>query len=92
MKKILVVLIAACAFSATTAAFAETQNNMGKNECILASKSCKDQVDSIQQKIHKIDAEIKKGKKVYSADDLKKLHAKLLEAKQIIIDLEKPGR
>lgn len=91
MKKILVALIAACAFSATTAAFAETPKNPAKNECILAAKNCKDQVDSIQQRIHKIDAEIKKGTRVYSANDLKKLHAKLLEAKQILIELDKPG-
>ena len=53
-------------------AFAQT-----KDECLLASKNCKDQVDSIQQKIKRLNVEIKKGKKVYTADELKVLHAKL---------------
>ena len=49
------------------------------------------EVDSIQQKLKKINTEIKKGKKVYSAEELKKLDQKLKEANEILNSLEKPG-
>jgi septal ring factor EnvC (AmiA/AmiB activator) len=55
------------------------------------SNGCKDQVDSIQQRIKRLDNELRKGQKVYSADDLKKLQQKLKEANDILNDLEKPG-
>lgn len=91
MKKILITVLAAFALSATSVAFAADVNNGGKDECLLASKGCKDQVDSIQQRIKKINTEIKKGKKVYSADELKKLQQKLKEAEEILNSLEKSG-
>ncbi|MBW4056369.1 MAG: hypothetical protein HIU83_13400 [Proteobacteria bacterium] len=93
MKKILLALLTVVAMTATSMAFAANAPvNSGKDECLLASKGCKDQVDSIQQKIKKLNTEIKKGKKVYSAEDLKKLQQKLKEADDILNSLEKPGR
>ena len=62
-----------------------------KDECLLISKNCKNEVDSIQQKIAKLQGEINKGGKVYTADELKKLHEKLKEANDILDDLNKPG-
>lgn len=91
MKKILIAVLATFALSATTMAFAADGNSQ-KDECLLASKGCKDQVDSIQQKIRKINNEIKKGKRVYSAEELKKLQQKLKEADDILNNLERPGR
>lgn len=91
MKRILIVVLAAFALSAATMAFSDETQTNEKNECILAAKSCKEEVDSIQQKIKKIRAEIKKGKKVYSAEELKRLEQKLKEANEIIDDLLKPG-
>ncbi len=91
MKKVLIAVLPAFALPATTAAFAADVNRAEKNECLLATKGCKDQVDSIQQRIKKLNTEIKKGKKVYSAEDLKKLQQKLKEADDILKDLEKPG-
>lgn len=91
MKKVLIAVLTAFALSATTMAFAADTSNGQKDECLLASKGCKDQVDSIQQRIKKLNTEIKKGKKVYSADELKKLQQKLKEADDILKDLEKPG-
>jgi archaellum component FlaC len=90
MKKVLITVLAAFALSATSMAFAADVNNE-KDECLLVSKGCKDQVDSIQQRIKRINAEIKKGKKVYSAQDLKKLQQKLKETEEILNNLEKPG-
>jgi DNA mismatch repair ATPase MutS len=71
-------------------AFAQDAQKDQKNECLLIAKGCKDEVDSIQQKIKKIRAEIKKGTKVYTPEELKQLDQKLKEANDIIIQLEKP--
>jgi len=91
MKKVLIAVLTAFALSATSMAFADEVKKNEKNECLLAAKGCKDEVDSIQQKLKKINAEIKKGKQVYSADELKKLDQKLKEANEILNSLEKPG-
>lgn len=88
MKKVLIAVLTAFALSATSMAFA---TDSAKDECLLISKGCANEVDSIQKKIKKIDAEIKKGKKVYSAEELKKLEQKLKEANEILKGLEKPG-
>jgi len=61
-----------------------------KDQCLLASKGCKDQVDSIQVKIKKLQKEIKKGNKVYSTDEVKKLNDKLKEAETLLDNLLKP--
>jgi uncharacterized protein YlxW (UPF0749 family) len=70
--------------------FAADMTKEKKDECLLASKECKGEVDSIQKKIKKLDAEIKKGKKVYSAEELKKLEMKLEEANKMLDTLLAP--
>jgi len=93
MKKILITLLTVVALSATSIAFAADAPVAGnKDECLLASKNCMNEVDSIQQRMKKINSEIKKGKKVYSAEELKKLEQKLKEADEILKSLEKPGK
>jgi peptidoglycan hydrolase CwlO-like protein len=93
MKKILIAILTVAALSATSMAFAADAPVAGsKDECLLASKNCMNEVDSIQQRMKKINTEIKKGKKVYSAEELKKLDQKLKEADEILKSLEKPGR
>lgn len=91
MKKIVFAVSTLLALTAATASFAQETANAGKDECLLMSNGCKDQVDSIQQRIKRLDNELRKGQKVYSADDLKKLQQKLKEANDILNDLEKPG-
>ncbi len=92
MKKILIAILTVAALSATSVAFAVDAPVAGsKDECLLASKNCMHEVDSIQQKMKKIDAEIKKGTKVYSAEELKKLELKLKEVNEILKSLNKPG-
>jgi len=91
MRRVLTALVTAFALSAATASFAQDTAPNAKDECLLIAKGCKDQVDSIHQKIKRINSEIKKGKKVYSAEDLKKLEQKLKEANEILKSLEKPG-
>jgi translation initiation factor 2B subunit (eIF-2B alpha/beta/delta family) len=63
-----------------------------KDECLLASKHCKGEVDSIQQKMKKLDTEIKKGTKVYTVEELKTLQRKLKEVNDQMDSLMKPGR
>jgi TolA-binding protein len=92
MKKILISILTAAALSATSMAFAADAPAGSKDECLLVSKNCMNEVDSIQQRMKKLNAEIKKGKKVYSADELKKLEQKLKEADEILKSLEKPGK
>ena len=83
MKKIAVILLASFAMAATVPAFAQMTKEE-KDQCLLASKNCATEVDSLQKKIKKLQAEIKKGKKVYSADELKKLNDKLKEAEDMV--------
>lgn len=89
MRKIVVLMLAAFLTSVSVPVFAEEMKNT-KDECILASKSCKTEVDTIQQKIKKLQNEIKKGKKVYSVDEIKKLNAKLKEAEDMLDNMLKP--
>ncbi|MBU5614103.1 hypothetical protein [Geomonas azotofigens] len=89
MKRIALVVMAG--FLALGSVPAYAADTGGKDECLLISKDCKNEVDSIQQKIAKLQAEINKGGRVYTADELKKLHEKLKEANDILEDLNKPG-
>ena len=83
MKKVAVMVMAAFMMSAAMPAFAEMTKEE-KDQCLLASKSCMTEVNSLQQKMKKLNAEIKKGKKVYSVEELKKLQDKLKEAEEIL--------
>ena len=83
MKKVAVMVMAAFMMSAAMPAFAQMTKEE-KDQCLLASKGCMGEVSSIQQKMRKLNTEIKKGKKVYSAEELKKLQDKLKEAEAIL--------
>jgi len=91
MKKIAVMLMAAFMMSATMPVLAADMTKEEKDQCLLASKNCATEVDSLQKKIKKLNAEIKKGKKVYSADEIKKLQQKLDEANALLDDILKGG-
>ncbi len=84
MKKIAVMIMAAFVMSATVPVFAAEMTKEEKDQCLLASKGCTTEVDSIQKKIKKLNGEIKKGKKVYSAEEIKKLQQKLDEAEKLL--------
>ncbi len=84
MRKTAVMILAAFMMSATVPVFAAEMTKEEKDQCLLASKGCKDEVDSIQKKIKKLQAEIKKGTKVYTPDEIKKLNDKLKEADDML--------
>lgn len=84
MGKITVMVASAFLFATAVPAVAAEMTKAQKDECLLASKNCEDQVDSIQKKIKKLNAEIKKGDKVYSPEELKKLETKLAETNDLL--------
>ena len=87
MIKKTVVLISLLLVAATVPAMAQ-QTNEEKVVCELAAKNCLNKVEIIKKKINKINAEIKKGSKKYSAEELKKLDEKLKEAQDLLDKLE----
>lgn len=91
MRKIAVVAMAAFMMSATVPVLAQMSKEE-KDECLLASKNCLNEVDSLQKRIKKLNTEIKKGKKIYSAEELKKLNGKLQEAEEIVKTLEQENK
>ena len=61
-----------------TTLLAADNTNLGnsmdkKDECLLISRNCTDEVDSIQQRIERLNKEIAKGTDVYTRDELKTL-------------------
>lgn len=89
MKKFAVVLMAVGLFGAMPVLAAEhagmkMDTKEGVRECAL-------QAESIQQKIKRIQSELKKGSKTYSAEELKKMEGKLKEANQLLDDITKGG-
>lgn len=90
MKKIISVLVAALCMAFTITAFAELTQAQ-KDECLLASKNCAQQVDDIYTRMQRLDKEIKKGTRVYSPEELKKLRQKLTETQELLKSMETPG-
>ena len=85
MKRIFFGLVAVVTMSASVPVFAADQ---AKDECLLISKNCLNEVDSLQQKIQKLNLAINKGTKVYTADEIKKLEYKLNELETVMEQLE----
>ena len=91
MKKLAIMLSAVAFMLSSVPAFAAEMSKAEKDECLLASKNCVTQVDDIYKRMHKLDKEIKKGKKVYSPEELKKLQDKLKEASDLLKTIEQGG-
>lgn len=89
MKKLLVVLMVLGLFGALPL-LASEQGSM-KMESSEGVRKFALQAESIQQKIKRLQAEVKKGEKVYSVEDLKKLEDKLKEANKLLEDMSKGG-
>lgn len=82
MKRLLVILMAVGLFSAMPA-LADHHVGM-KMDTPEGVRQCALEAETIQQKIKRLDAEVKKGEKKYSAEELKKLENKLKEANEIL--------
>ncbi|WP_224961478.1 hypothetical protein [Geomonas subterranea] len=91
MKRAIVILTGALVMAASTGAFAE-QTQGGKDECLLLSQNCRDQVDDIHARMQRLNKEIQKGTRVYSPKELEQLRQKLAETQEMLRSMEKPGR
>lgn len=86
MKKIAIMAIAAVMLCSAPALAQETPQE--KYLCELQAGNCVKRVDVVQRKIKKLESDIKKGKKVYSQDDLKQVEQKLKELEQLLDNLK----
>jgi TolA-binding protein len=62
-----------------------------RNECLLVAMNCPNQVDTIQQRIDRIEGEISRGSDVYTNDELRKLNKELEEANKTLDGLSVGG-
>jgi len=86
-----ILLLAAAMLMATSVPASAQMTEAQKNECLLASKNCTEQVDDIFMRMKRLDKEIKKGTRVYSPEELKRLNQKLTETQKLLRTMEKPG-
>jgi uncharacterized protein YlxW (UPF0749 family) len=86
MKKSILMLIVAGFFAAMPALAAE-HKMMSSTEQM---QRCAEQNEAIGQKIQRLQSEIKKGDKKYSAEELRKLEEKLNEANFMLDSMTKP--
>jgi peptidoglycan hydrolase CwlO-like protein len=91
MRMMSIMLALAMLTISAAPAFSE-MTKADKDECMLASKNCTNQVDDIYKRMHRLDKEIKKGKKVYTPAELKKLQDKLTETQELLKTMERPGK
>lgn len=89
MRKMAMLLAAAFLTLSAVPALAQPPSDQ-RDECLLASKNCMNQVDDIKKRIYKLNQEIKKGTRVYTPQELKKLQDKLHETSETLKSLERP--
>jgi len=87
MKKSVIMIMAALMLSTALPAYAQ-QTPEEKVICNLAAQNCLNKADILQKRIKKLNAEIKKGTKTYSAEDLKKIEQKLKETEELLDKVE----
>ena len=99
MKKILVILMALSLFATAAPVLAEEGHQHGAShqamdeqctkECAMLLKNCAQEVDSLQDKIRKLQVEInQKGANTYTLEELKILNNKLKESNDMLKNLQ----
>ena len=78
MKKSAIIAMAALLISAAVQAIA--QNAQEQAICNISAKTCLNKAEILQKRIKKLNAELKKGNKKYSAEEMKNLEQKLQDA------------
>lgn len=91
MKKITVSVCAVAVALAAIPAFASVPPE-GKDDCLLYGKNCPNVLDSLPERIAKLNKEIAKGEKVYTSEELNKLKRKLKQDNETMRALKKPGK
>ncbi|MBJ6726710.1 hypothetical protein [Geomesophilobacter sediminis] len=87
MKKTALAFAAILSLTSALPAFADMTNNQ-KDECLLASMNCPEAVMDIQTQINRLTAEVKKGGRVYTPEEVAILENKLEQAKAMLTTLE----
>ncbi|RNC68483.1 MAG: hypothetical protein ED859_10230 [Desulfuromonadales bacterium] len=88
MKRIVFVTLAGLMLTAAVPAFAQEQSEQDKVICNLAAKNCLSETEKLQKRVKKMQSDMKKGTKTYSAEDVQKLEQKLKEAQEILDKIE----
>ena len=83
MKRLVVTMLVAGLFGATPLLAAEMHEH-GKKDAAACVIQCAQQTETLQGKIEKIKAEIAKGNKAYTAEELQTLENKLKEANDFL--------
>jgi len=101
MKKSIITLLAVAMVAVSVPSFAvehqndashkKTMDEQCAKECDLLLKDCNLEVDSIQQRIKRLQVKIKEnGANTYTLEELKILNKKLKDSNEILRALEKP--
>ena len=100
MRKSIITLLSVAIIAVSIPAFAvehqhdasqKTMDEECTRECNLILRNCALEVDSIQQRIKRLQAEINgKGATTYTLEELKTLNKKLKEANETLRELERP--
>ena len=85
MKKLLLLMLTAVMINCLPAIAAEPGDQY---RCQVQAGTCLKRAESVQKKMKKMQADIKKGKKTYSAEDLQKIEDKLGEVEKMLDDLK----
>jgi hypothetical protein len=101
MKTILkscAVMLTAGLLTAVPVLAADTSGNdqgydqqQGKDECLLVSMNCRDNVDTLQQRIQRLDREIGKGTSVYTNAELRRLQQQRDDNAELLRSLVESG-
>jgi hypothetical protein len=91
MKKIISVVLSVALLTVSFAANAAIQTN-SKDDRLVNSKSRTNQVDSLPEKITKYKVAIANGGNVYTPEEIQTLKSKLIEAENLIHELQEPGK
>lgn len=86
-----VTLISALPAVAETGMGMSGGDNLQKDQCLLVAQTCRDSVDSLQQRIDRLNREIGKGSNVYTRDELRSLEFQLKDAIQTMEVLTRGG-
>ena len=93
------ILMAATLFSALPVLAEEGATGIGmtsgqqmqKDECLLVSQNCSGSVDSIQQRIDRLNREIARGSSVYTQRELEQLNSQLSDSNALLKTLMDGG-
>lgn len=91
MKVVAMILTALALTAPLAATAAEEKADAGKNNCLLYAENCPDQIDSIFEKISKLQHEISRGRGIYSQVEIARLESKLEEYQRLLDSLFSGG-